>query len=468
MGRQLRADYDARKETKRKAGLRDDMAEIMGDIMEFEEATGITAAEEERKAAAGATGAAIPPGNEGEADISGVQSPQPAIPEGTIAGKVANADPALAKAIQDRAASNQTTNAQPASVSQAAAAQATKNAIPDDMQQPGAPEGYTPTTLNDQGPRQANAEGEERASEHQRFEQMSTLQTKDWVAMEARLMKNVIQQGGSMEEVGKVQEFVRKQQHAGMQTYSKKAQFNMRNGNMEEAAKDLQKAYNFFPDGQSVKVMPRGNQLVVAPVDDMTGEMVGKPQLVSEKQIQENMDYYKDPEKFKKDTIDFETLRQTQKTNKSKAATNQLNAETALKNAETAGVKANTAAKDAGTGGTKWDSSSAQRVTSNINTRMKSSMDRLTKTANESPNKESRDKANEELEWMAKNEGAIISAANTIAKATADLDGAKSMKQAVKIKQLESKFGSVDWTIENGQVIIKKGNKKIPLAKLKI
>jgi hypothetical protein len=185
-------------------------------------------------------------------------------------------------------------------------------------------------------------------------EDVPTMNTKDWEQYRAEKRAIAAARGQS---VGDVDKEVTAMQMGGFQRYGQQAMALMQAGNLRGAATAMRAAFQYFPNGNDVKLGIHQGQIIGYGLDEETGKPVGKPMVLNADTTARMLENFANPQawrmwtkdwhamameekKFDRDTaVQEETLAQGRERNKIAASAARSRAMTALVNAQRNGLK---------------------------------------------------------------------------------------------------------------------------------
>jgi hypothetical protein len=180
------------------------------------------------------------------------------------------------------------------------------------------------------------------------------MNTKDWEQYRARRLALAAREGVPLGEVDKE---VTAMQMGGFQRYGQQAMALMQAGNLRGAATAMRAAFQYFPNGNDVKLGIHQGQIIGYGMDEETGKPVGKPMVLNADTTARMLENFANPQawrmwtkdwhamameekKFDRDTaVSEETLAQGRERNKIAASAARSRAMTALVNAQRSGLK---------------------------------------------------------------------------------------------------------------------------------
>ena len=148
-----------------------------------------------------------------------------------------------------------------------------------------------------------------------RPEDLPSMSTKDWSGYRERMTTGAIMRGQNPVEAHKmVDDRITQTQMAGFQREGNKAVLYLQSGQNREAAMALRQAYQYFPNGVSVKfgtmIDPKTGQpaIMTMGTDEETGEPTGSPMLITTERLTTMMENMSNPSAFRTWTKDGRDL----------------------------------------------------------------------------------------------------------------------------------------------------------------
>lgn len=148
-----------------------------------------------------------------------------------------------------------------------------------------------------------------------RPEELPSMSTADWAGYRQRMTRGMAMQGMNPVEAHKVvDDRITQTQMVGFQREGQKAMLYLQSGQNREAAMALRQAYQYFPNGVSVKfgtmTDPKTGQPAIMTIgfDEETGEPSGSPMLITGERLTTMMENMSDPSAFRSWTKDGRDL----------------------------------------------------------------------------------------------------------------------------------------------------------------
>lgn len=183
-------------------------------------------------------------------------------------------------------------------------------------------------------------------------DEMPSMSVRDWVEYRSRAIGEMMRGGVSEKDA---HDQITQMQHSGFMSLGQEALALLQAGDMQNAAKALKAAYQYFPNGSDVSFGIQGNNLIGMGKNEVDGKPNGKPMILNEERLAMMLQNFARPETFAAWTKDArdETFRQrmyseiTKPTAEANARANQTNAQANLLDAQS-----NAAYRAGGAGGT--------------------------------------------------------------------------------------------------------------------
>lgn len=148
-----------------------------------------------------------------------------------------------------------------------------------------------------------------------RPEELPSMSTSDWSGYRERMTMGAIMQGQNPAEAHQmVDQRITQSQMTGFQREGQKAMMYLQTGQNREAAMALRQAYQYFPNGTTVKfgtmTDPKTGQpaIMTMGVDEETGEPTGSPMLITTERLTTMMENMSNPAAFRSWTKDGRDL----------------------------------------------------------------------------------------------------------------------------------------------------------------
>lgn len=148
-----------------------------------------------------------------------------------------------------------------------------------------------------------------------RPEELPSMTTKDWSGYRERMTMGAIMRGQSpLEAHQMVDERITQSQMAGFNREANKASLYLQSGQVREASMALRQAYQYFPNGVTVKFGtmndPKTGQPVIITMgtDEETGEPTGKPTIITRDSLASMVEQATNPAAFRAWTKDGRDL----------------------------------------------------------------------------------------------------------------------------------------------------------------
>lgn len=148
-----------------------------------------------------------------------------------------------------------------------------------------------------------------------RPEELPGMTTKDWSEYRRKITMHAMRGGSSPAEAHKmVDDRITQTQMAGFQREARKASEYLKTGQNREAAMALRQAYQYFPNGTTVKfgtmTDPKTGQPAIMTMgfDEETGEPSGSPMLIDMNRLNSMVENFSNPQAFRTWTKDGQDL----------------------------------------------------------------------------------------------------------------------------------------------------------------
>ena len=148
-----------------------------------------------------------------------------------------------------------------------------------------------------------------------RPEDLPSMSTSDWAGYRQRMTLAAAKTGMTpVEAHGMVDQRITQTQMTGFQREGQKAMLYLQSGQNREAAMALRQAYQYFPNGVTVKfgtmIDPKTGQpaIMTMGVDEETGEPTGSPMLITTERLTTMMENMQNPDAFRSWTKDGRDL----------------------------------------------------------------------------------------------------------------------------------------------------------------
>ena len=146
-------------------------------------------------------------------------------------------------------------------------------------------------------------------------EELPSMTTQDWSAYRHAIFKHEVGRGASVREAAQtVDDLTVNMQMRGFQREGQKALLYLQTGQAREAAMALRQAYQYFPNGVSVRFgmandpATRQPAIIAMGVDEQTNEPSGQPMLITSERLNAMMENMSNPSAFRVWTKDGRDL----------------------------------------------------------------------------------------------------------------------------------------------------------------
>lgn len=141
-------------------------------------------------------------------------------------------------------------------------------------------------------------------------EDVPGMSTKDWERYRAKRLALAAREGVSLGDVDKE---VTQMQMGGFQRYGQQALALMQAGNMRGAATAMRAAFQYFPNGNDVKLGIHQGQIIGYGMDEDTGKPVGKPMVLNVDTTARMLENFSNPQAWRMWTKDWHSMAMEEK-----------------------------------------------------------------------------------------------------------------------------------------------------------